>query len=218
MFKTVLTLFRGSVAAAGEELEGRIALLILDQQMRDAAAAVERAKRTLALAIAAGPAGGPTARRHQRPHRRSRNSAPPRRSMAAGKISHGKRPQAIANLEAERDAAMTARTLVRRRNRAAQAPGRRRRSADHRTRSRPPHRPRLGSGSRHAPRRRRGGAAVRIDAAGSGEHAEAPARAADRGPGRRRSPDRNRCRQRTAGDRRKARRTGLWTTPEINRG
>src|ERR1700704_2468901 len=52
MFKTVLTLFRGSVAAAGEELEGRNALLILDQQMRDAATAVERAKRTLALAIA----------------------------------------------------------------------------------------------------------------------------------------------------------------------
>src|ERR1700751_1729639 len=52
MFKTVLTLFRGSVAAAGEELEGRNALIILDQQMRDAATAVERAKRTLALAIA----------------------------------------------------------------------------------------------------------------------------------------------------------------------
>src|SRR4051794_41892760 len=52
MFKTVVTLFRGSVAAAGEELEDRTALLILDQQMRDAAAAVERGKRTLALAIA----------------------------------------------------------------------------------------------------------------------------------------------------------------------
>ena len=52
MFKTVLTLFRGSVAAAEEELEDRTALLILDQQMRDAAAAVERSKRTLALAIA----------------------------------------------------------------------------------------------------------------------------------------------------------------------
>ena len=52
MFKTVVTLFRGSVAAAGEELEDRTALLILDQQMRDAAAAVERSKRTLALAIA----------------------------------------------------------------------------------------------------------------------------------------------------------------------
>jgi hypothetical protein len=35
--KTVLTLFFGSVAAAGEELEDRTALLILDQT-RDAAA------------------------------------------------------------------------------------------------------------------------------------------------------------------------------------
>jgi len=57
MFKTVVTLFRGSVAAAGEELEDRTALLILDQQMRDAAAAVERSKRTLALAIAQASQG-----------------------------------------------------------------------------------------------------------------------------------------------------------------
>src|SRR3979409_2628970 len=57
MFKAVLTLFRGSVAAAGEELEGRNALLILDQQMRDAATAVERGKRTLALAIAGDQQG-----------------------------------------------------------------------------------------------------------------------------------------------------------------
>ena len=58
MFKTVFTIFRGSVAAAGEELEDRTALLILDQQMRDAAAAVDRSKRTLALAIAGDQAEG----------------------------------------------------------------------------------------------------------------------------------------------------------------
>jgi phage shock protein A len=52
MFKTLLTLVRGSGAAAEAGLEGRNALLILDQQMRDAAVALERAKRTLALAIA----------------------------------------------------------------------------------------------------------------------------------------------------------------------
>jgi len=52
MFKTVLTLFRGSVAVAGEELEDRAALLILDQQMRDAGAAVERLDlRELALPV-----------------------------------------------------------------------------------------------------------------------------------------------------------------------
>src|SRR2546430_17680313 len=65
MFKTVLTLFRGSVAAAGEELEDRAALLILDQQMRDAVAAVERSKRTLALAIAQDQQEG---RRLDAPH------------------------------------------------------------------------------------------------------------------------------------------------------
>ncbi|MFN5487567.1 MAG: PspA/IM30 family protein, partial [Bradyrhizobium sp.] len=36
MFKTVLTIFRGSVAAAEEELQDRTALVVLDQQMRDA--------------------------------------------------------------------------------------------------------------------------------------------------------------------------------------
>src|SRR5712672_3049678 len=88
MFKTVLTLFRGSVAAAGEELEDRSALLILDQQMRDASSAVERSKRTLALAIAQDQQEG-------------------RRLDATN--------ARIADLElratAARDAAMTARTL-----------------------------------------------------------------------------------------------------------
>jgi hypothetical protein len=87
MFKTVLTLFRGSVAAAGEELEDRSALLILDQQMRDAANAVERSKRSLALAISRKAAvltppmpGSPISK-----------SALPPHSMAAGKISPAKR-------------------------------------------------------------------------------------------------------------------------------
>jgi phage shock protein A len=88
MFKTVVTLFRGSVAAAGEELEERTALLILDQQMRDAAAAVERSKRTLALAIA----------QDQQEGRKREDLA---RDAA----------EAIAGLEADRDAAMTARAL-----------------------------------------------------------------------------------------------------------
>lgn len=69
MFKTVVTLFRGSVAAASEELEDRTALLILDQQMRDAAAAVERGKRTLCAGDCAGPAGSSQARGDRRPHR-----------------------------------------------------------------------------------------------------------------------------------------------------
>jgi len=52
MLKMFLTLVRGSVAAAEEELVDRSALLILDQQIRDGAAATERGKRALALAIA----------------------------------------------------------------------------------------------------------------------------------------------------------------------
>src|ERR1700744_4501145 len=110
MFKTVLTLFRGSVAAAEEELEDRTALLILDQQMRDAAAAVERSKRTLALAIA----------QDQQEGRRldTTNSRIADLEVRASAALDGGREdlareaaQQIAHLEADRDAAMTARTL-----------------------------------------------------------------------------------------------------------
>lgn len=55
MFKAVFSIFRGGVAAAGEEPEDWTALLILDQQMRDADAAVDRSKRTLALVTAGDP-------------------------------------------------------------------------------------------------------------------------------------------------------------------
>ena len=110
MFKTVLTLFRGSVAAAGEELEDRSALLILDQQMRDAAAAVERSKRSLALAFAGDQQEG---RRLDATNARIadlevRTTA----ALDGGREDLAREAaQAIANLEADRDAAMTARTL-----------------------------------------------------------------------------------------------------------
>jgi len=58
MFKTVLTLFRGSVAVAEQEVADRSALLILDQQIRDAGGALERARRALAVAIAQDEAEG----------------------------------------------------------------------------------------------------------------------------------------------------------------
>jgi phage shock protein A len=110
MFKTVVTLFRGSVAAAGEELEDRTALLILDQQMRDAAAAVERSKRTLALAIAQDQQEG---RRLEATNARIADLE----TRATAALDGGREDlateaaQAIAGLEADRDAAMTARTL-----------------------------------------------------------------------------------------------------------
>ena len=110
MFKTVVTLFRGSVAAAGEELEDRTALLILDQQMRDAAAAVERSKRTLALAIAQDQQEG-----RKLEATVARIADLETRTVAA--LDGGREDlareaaEAIAGLEADRDAAMTARAL-----------------------------------------------------------------------------------------------------------
>jgi phage shock protein A len=110
MFKTVLTLFRGSVAAAGEELEDRSALLILDQQMRDAASAVDRSKRTLAIAIAQDQQEG---RRLDATNTRIADLE----LRATAALDGGREDlareaaQQIANLEADRDAAMTARTL-----------------------------------------------------------------------------------------------------------
>jgi phage shock protein A len=58
MLKTIVTLFRGAAFRAEEEFADRSALLILDQQIRDAAAGIERAKRTLAVAIAQDEAEG----------------------------------------------------------------------------------------------------------------------------------------------------------------
>jgi len=110
MFKTVLTLFRGSVAVAGEELEDRAALLILDQQMRDAAAAVDRSKRALALAIAQDQQEG---RRLEATNARiSDLEVRATAALDGGREDLAREAaQAIANLEAERDAARTARAL-----------------------------------------------------------------------------------------------------------
>jgi phage shock protein A len=110
MFKTVLTLFRGGMAVAGEELEDRTALVILDQQMRDAATAVDRSKRTLALAIAQDQQEG---RRLEVTNTRIADLE----VRATAALDGGREDlareaaQQIANLEADRDAAMTARTL-----------------------------------------------------------------------------------------------------------
>ncbi len=52
MFKTIVTLMRGRAFEAEERVADRHALSILDQQMRDAAGSVERAKKALALASA----------------------------------------------------------------------------------------------------------------------------------------------------------------------
>src|ERR1700751_2233947 len=58
MLKTIVTLIRGASFRAEEEFVDRTALLILDQQIRDSAAGIERAKRALAVAIAQDEAEG----------------------------------------------------------------------------------------------------------------------------------------------------------------
>lgn len=57
MLKTFATLLRGAAAAADEDLADRNALLILEQQTRDAAAGIEASKRALAIAMAQEAAG-----------------------------------------------------------------------------------------------------------------------------------------------------------------
>ncbi len=52
MFKAFVTLLRGQAAASTEQFTARNALLILDQQIRDGVTALERVKRSLAVAIA----------------------------------------------------------------------------------------------------------------------------------------------------------------------
>ncbi|BCW87156.1 hypothetical protein sos41_02830 [Alphaproteobacteria bacterium SO-S41] len=110
MFKTVVTLFRGSVAAAGEELEDRTALLILDQQMRDATAAIERAKRALAIAIGQDQLEG-----KRLDATKARIADLETRAVAALDGARDdlarEAAEAIATLEADRDAALTARAL-----------------------------------------------------------------------------------------------------------
>src|SRR5437868_6606504 len=58
MLKTIVTLVRGAAFRAEEEFVDRSALLILDQQIRDSAAGIERARRALAVAIAQDEAEG----------------------------------------------------------------------------------------------------------------------------------------------------------------
>ena len=52
MFKSLLTLLRGTANSAAEATIDQNALLILDQQIRDCGAAINRARRALAVAIA----------------------------------------------------------------------------------------------------------------------------------------------------------------------
>ncbi len=110
MFKTIITLMRGRAAAAGEQVADRNALVILDQQMRDASGALERAKKATALAIAQDRQEGMRLDGilRQIADLEVRVSA----ALEAGnELLAREGAEAIARLEADRDAAQTARAL-----------------------------------------------------------------------------------------------------------
>lgn len=113
MLKTLVTLIRGGIVAAEEEVADRSALLILDQQIRDAAAATERARRALALAIAQDEAEGrrldATLSRVADLENRAREALVAGREDLATEAA-----EAIAVMEADRDAIREARATFKR--------------------------------------------------------------------------------------------------------
>jgi phage shock protein A len=110
MLKTLVTLVRGRTALIAEEVADQNALVILDQQMRDATGTIERAKKALAVAIAQESQEG-----QRLDATRSRIEDLETRAVAA--IEAGRddlateAAEAVATLEAERDASLTARAL-----------------------------------------------------------------------------------------------------------
>src|SRR5262245_13223352 len=108
MFNTLITIFPGNAAVAEQDFADRSALLILDQQIRDAAAAIERSKRALALAIAQDEAEGKrleaTLKRIADLEERARAALAGSREDPAGEAA-----EAIAVMEADRDSIREAR-------------------------------------------------------------------------------------------------------------
>lgn len=108
MLTLLRTLARGAAAQACEEAHDRHALLVLDQQIRETAADLERSRRTLAAAMAGD---GAEARRLAEVEARAADLEV--RAVAA--LSAGREDlareaaEAIASLEAERDALRKAR-------------------------------------------------------------------------------------------------------------
>ena len=110
MLKTLITLVRGRTALITEEVADQNALLILDQQMRDATGALDTAKKALAVAIA---------QESQESQRLdgTRAQIEDLETRAVAAIEAGRddlateAAEAIATLEAERDASLTARAL-----------------------------------------------------------------------------------------------------------
>ncbi len=110
MFKTLVLLMRGRAASAAEDLADSNALLILDQQMRDARSAVDRSKRALALAVAQD---GMEAKRLETALARIADlEIRVKAALKAGNEGIAREgAEAIAALEADRDAAQAARAI-----------------------------------------------------------------------------------------------------------
>jgi phage shock protein A len=110
MFKVLLTLMRSRVEAVGEGIADRNALMILDQQIRDATAAFERAKKALAVAIAQDQQE--TVRLAATRGRIADLQVRTRAALSAGDEPLAREgAEAIAALEADRDAATAAQAL-----------------------------------------------------------------------------------------------------------
>ncbi|HEV7260431.1 MAG TPA: PspA/IM30 family protein [Bosea sp. (in: a-proteobacteria)] len=110
MFKMFVTLFRGGVAEAGEAIADRNALLILDQQVRDATAAFDRAKKSLAVAIAQDQQE--TVRLDATRARIAELEQRVAAALGAGDdVLAREGAEAIATLEADRDSASAAQAL-----------------------------------------------------------------------------------------------------------
>ncbi len=108
MFKLFETLLRGQAARAAEEIFDRNALLILDQQIRETRAGLERAgRRSPWRWRATGRRRGAWRRRRRASPRWRRRRWPP--SGAGARTSAGRRPGPSPDLEAERDALTAAR-------------------------------------------------------------------------------------------------------------
>ncbi len=107
MLKTLITLMRGGAARAGEAIADRNALVLLDQQIRDATAGVARARKALAVALASD------VRESERitamDGRIGDLEERARAALVGGRDDLARRAaEAIATLEADRDAALAA--------------------------------------------------------------------------------------------------------------
>jgi phage shock protein A len=110
MFKTIVTLIRGVTASAEQDFADRNAILLLDQQIRDATNSLERAKKALALTIGQDRHEG--ARIAAAEKRIAELEARVTAALHAGEETLAREgAEAIAGLEADRDSYRAAKAL-----------------------------------------------------------------------------------------------------------